>query len=171
MDIVEVCSKLFRVGCENGLLPRGAIGWGEMYLSPSIVAGKPLVEAHRLEASQEWAGISLCDSMSIWNAEHGLTGDRRGSILGEMKEAGWLVPWLVPTKCLPYRERLAVNWLIFDQPPYWHKRFAEPRDEIADERVRMKLANTEAFYRYLVAKTHHVEPKRRSRGRTRGSKM
>lgn len=150
MDIIEVCSKVFRLGFENGLLPRGAIAWGDMIIAPSIVVGKPLVEAHHLESQQEWAGISLCDSMSVWDSDEGLTGDQRASILGIMEERGWLIRWEVPMKSSDRKKWLAINWLTFDNPPYRHTRFADTSEEIDDDRVRTILENTEIFYRHLM---------------------
>jgi hypothetical protein len=43
LDILEISSKLFRIGCENGLLPRGAIAWGEMIIQANtVVAARSL---------------------------------------------------------------------------------------------------------------------------------
>ena len=149
MDIVEICSKLFRLACENGLLPRGAIAWGDMLITPGLVVGRPLVEAHRLESEQLWAGISLCESMAEWDREEGGTADGRATILGVMKSQAWLVPWRVPIKTSADGERLAINWLTFDKAPYWHSRFADPSEEVGDSNARAKLERTNAFYRHI----------------------
>jgi len=57
LDIVEGWWKLWRLGGENGLLPRGAIAGGTMIMGPSVVVGKPVGEAHELESEQEGAGV------------------------------------------------------------------------------------------------------------------
>jgi len=150
MDILELSSKLFRLGCEEGLLPRGAISWGEMVTEPGVTVGQPLVEAHRLEVDQEWAGIALCDSMELWDKEGGLTGDWRATILGVAEERQWVVRWPVPTKAGPPAERLAVNWLAFEGPPFWHTGFCGDPGSASDPGVREKLKHTEAFYHHLV---------------------
>ena len=150
MDMLELSSKLFRLGCQQGLLPRGAMAWGEMVIGSSVTVGQPLVEAHRLEADQEWAGIALCDSMEVWNQEEGLTGDRRASILGVAEERSWLVRWPIPNKAGGLAERLAVNWLALENPPFWHNKFCGDPESICDPCAREKLRQTEAFYHHLV---------------------
>lgn len=175
IDMLETAAKIFRLCCETGLLARGAIAWGDLEISSSITLGKPIVEAHQLEHDQEWAGITLCDSMLDWNRAGGLTGDQNASILTVAEESRWLVRWPVPTKSRPIRERLAVNWLLFDTQPFWHSRFTDPPNGGSsggtaggsdggsgggsdgrpvrgpDARARAKLMNTEAFYRHLVS--------------------
>lgn len=150
MDILEFSSKLFRLGCEHGLLPRGAISWGDMVHSTTVTVGRPLVEAHRLEGEQDWAGIVLCYSMLHWDREEGLTGDRQASILGVAEECGWLVRWPVPVKSNPPTNRLAVNWLKFDNAPFWHKKFVDDVESEPDLGARNKLKYTQAFYEHLV---------------------
>jgi hypothetical protein len=149
MDIIEICSKVFLISFQNGLLPRGAIAWGEMIITPSIVVGSPLVEAHFLETQQNWVGISLCDSMHKWNLVEGKTEDQGSSILEVMEENFWLIRWPVPTKSKSKVERLAINWLNFDKIPFWHTRFSNQKENEYDSRVHTKLKNTEKFYEHL----------------------
>lgn len=149
MDIIQVCSKLFRAAYEDGLLPRGAIAWGEMIISPTITVGCPLIEAHWLESRQEWSGITLCDSMSRWDCEEGYTEDKAATILDIMEKSHWLIKWDVPLKSGNKRRRLAINWLNFEQKPYRHKRFVE-WECVHHPSEQIKLANTEEFYKYLI---------------------
>jgi hypothetical protein len=154
MDIVEVTSKILWLSFFHGLLPRGAIAWGEMVVGPFVTVGRPLVEAYALEARQDWAGASVCDSVIVWDAHHGRTADNKSSIL-ECMTGAWLIPWAVPTKDGTSEQRLAVNWLGFDQRRLLHRRFCDPVGLPEPIDARRKLSNTESFYRHVVALKNH----------------
>ncbi len=41
----------------RGFPLRGALTWGDLYVSGSIIVGDPLVRAYNLESRQEWSGV------------------------------------------------------------------------------------------------------------------
>jgi len=149
MDIVEISSKVLWWSFFHGLLPRGAIAWGEMLISQSLTVGKPLVEVHDLESRQDWAGVAVGDSVLTWDKRKGRTKDKKSSIV-KCLTGDWLIPWTVPLKDGKVEQRLAVNWLVFDRRPLFHQRFCDPEDIPDAEDARRKLFNTEAFYRQIA---------------------
>lgn len=150
MDIVEITSKVLWRSFFYSLLPRGAIAWGELLVSPYLTVGRPLVEAHNLESRQDWAGVAACDSVLAWNTHDGQTADNASSVMECMTGRHWLIPWSVPLKSGIVEQRPAVNWLAFDRHPLFHRRFCDSANIPDAEDARRKLSNTEAFYRHIA---------------------
>jgi len=63
-SMVFICQLLMAAGMVHAVPLRGAISYGEGIVcsSPPFYIGRPFLEAHTLEASQNWAGVSLCES-------------------------------------------------------------------------------------------------------------
>jgi len=61
--IISSC-YLLRLAFEAGIPLRGAISFGEYYIDKenTIFLGRPIVEAHEIEVSQDWSGAILCES-------------------------------------------------------------------------------------------------------------
>jgi len=65
--IAACCSNLFDNLLKIGLPFRGAIAHGRFsYQTPdkgTIIAGRPIIEAHQYEQMQDWIGVMLCPSV------------------------------------------------------------------------------------------------------------
>lgn len=64
-SLIQVCRILMLTMFECGLPARGAAGYGEFHADTtnSIFCGKALVEAYEVAESQEWIGLSICNSL------------------------------------------------------------------------------------------------------------
>jgi hypothetical protein len=106
--------KLF----EFGLPARGAAGFGEFHADTtnSIFCGKALVEAHEVAESQEWVGLSICnslekyvsalvDSFSVKEFSRGVFGGDWSMIRPDWE----VIRYDVPSKTGPV-SRWVVNW-------------------------------------------------------------
>jgi hypothetical protein len=119
---------------------RGAIDYGEFAIceNPIYILGRPIIEAHNFEISQNWAGISLCE-----NAAKQIT-EQNPSFLTYYpvpfksgKKNNLCVNW--PGQCIKAESKNDV-WGNYEIP-LWDQCFNSPKDE-----VQMKKANTIAFF-------------------------
>jgi len=124
---------------ERPILFRGAIAWGECLINPvepRCFIGAPIVEAHRLEREQEWAGAVLAPTAA---AAFGKPDDLT------------FVPYQVPLKNgRSMANALAVNWLhsMGAQDPRLD-RLPQPAADLSQDQlasVLRKQENTRAFY-------------------------
>lgn len=124
---------------------RAGISYGEAFIDPenSMYIGSPIVEAYRLEKSQQWSGASLTKK-----AVERLPAIAR---TGEFTD-WWLVPYAVPLKGGSICKTLAINWTTgFHLPGTflpWSPESAEPTElDWSDHRdVCEKWQNTKRFH-------------------------
>jgi hypothetical protein len=64
-SITYFCSMLMIKAYEANIALRGAISYGEVLISrdPIYYIGKPIYDAHKVEAMQQWSGIAILDSV------------------------------------------------------------------------------------------------------------
>lgn len=82
---------------------RAGIAYGEVHIDTenSLFIGQPIIDAHLLEAAQEWAGAALTPEAVERIPAEARTG----------RYADWLItPWAVPLKGGATTQTLAVNW-------------------------------------------------------------
>jgi hypothetical protein len=124
---------------------RAGVAYGEAFMDAgnSIYVGQPVVEAYRLEKSQQWAGAALAPSACARLSKCGRDGDIA---------RWWVTEWDVPTKRGSSMKTLAVNWNLCVHDPSWRLRWSEssavPPDD-ADESVAEKFRNTKRFHEAL----------------------
>jgi hypothetical protein len=101
-------------GFISGLPLRGAIAYGECLIDESkhLFVGQPIIDAHELEAQQEWIGVAIHPS-----AEGGIA-----------QVLGWWVPMIcvceypVPMKqTATAKPDLAIDWTFGMQWPMTHR--------------------------------------------------
>lgn len=146
--------KLF----EFHLPARGAISFGEFHAEArnSIYCGKALVESYELAESQDWIGMSICDSLETHVdallASFSIENYCRGVLAGEVWRTvrpDWdVIRYQVPLKQGP-QERWTVNW-----SSAWN--FGGPvRDDFfaeqmtGKETVDQKYKNTLAYLQWI----------------------
>lgn len=106
--------KLF----EFHLPARGAIAFGEFYADArnSIFCGRGLVESYEVAESQEWIGMSICDSLEAYvdalvdafSIESWVSG-MKGETWRTVRPDWDIIRYRVPYKQGP-KERWTVNW-------------------------------------------------------------
>jgi hypothetical protein len=94
------CQTLIGFSFLRGLLLRGAITKGELWINGNIVLGSPVVRAYELEKAQEWVGCVIED-----HCIKGLQSEEKGHIEG--KE---IILYEVPMKKGKVDKQWALNW-------------------------------------------------------------
>ncbi|HEY44510.1 MAG TPA: hypothetical protein G4O11_11070 [Anaerolineae bacterium] len=146
---------LFETMLEVDTRLRCGVSYGEAFIDAenSIYVGQPLIEAHRLEQSQEWSGGALTREV----VEH-LPADVRAG-----KYRDWfLVPYSVPLKDGKTLETLAVNWTIGAhrdlELPWSQTHATPPKEEWENEKRRdicEKWQNTKLFHERVCKFCRH----------------
>lgn len=124
---------------------RGGIAYGEAHLEPenSLYVGTPIVEAYRLEQSQQWSGVALAPSAVQRVPEHARSGEFAD---------WWIKPWDVPLKNKTHLKTLAVNWNAGIHLPGWRLRWSEQANDPEEgdwasrPDVCEKFVNTRLFH-------------------------
>ncbi|MCX5826761.1 MAG: hypothetical protein NTV58_01995 [Deltaproteobacteria bacterium] len=121
---------------------RVGIAYGEMHVNKEdgIYVGKALVEAHDLEAMQQWSGVALTESAaSMFRSHH--------------PESSMLVDYDVPIKGQTRRRRTVVNWTLAKHEIVpsktnwmWRVEDGERVTHCKDPEVEQKIRNTEEFH-------------------------
>jgi hypothetical protein len=109
----------------------------------SLYVGRPIIEAHRLEEDQQWAGAALTASACDRIPQTGHPGEL----------ARWYsTPWEVPIKKQEPLSTLAVNWNRGVHAPEWRLRWSptsalppEPRSS-EEQGACEKFLNTKRFH-------------------------
>jgi class 3 adenylate cyclase len=136
---------LFETILEAVTKVRGGIAYGGVHIDPenSLYVGTPIIEAYRLEQSQQWCGAALAQSAV--------------NRLPEQVRAGeffdwWIKPWDVPLKGNTSVRTVAVNWNAGIHHPTWRLRWSEHSDDptsedwLAKPDLCEKFANTKRFH-------------------------
>ena len=123
---------------------RAGISYGEAFIDPknSLFVGTPIIDAYRLEQSQQWSGAALSE-----DAEKRIPAEARSGKFADW----WVTPYSVPLKS-GHKEMLAVNWTWGIHQPQWKQVWSESR-EVPNEQdwkeqpdVCEKFTNTNAFH-------------------------
>lgn len=129
----------------GGTRIRGGVSYGEAFIDKenSIFVGRPIVEAYRLEQSQQWAGAALthaaCERIPNY-ARSGKYAD------------WWVMPYDVPLKDNLSFETLAINWTYGLHRPDWRMKWSKasefPSDKDWEEQADIceKFLNTKTFH-------------------------
>jgi len=123
---------------------RAGISYGEAYIdsSNSLFVGTPIIDAYRLEQSQQWAGAALTT-----NAQNRIPVAARSGQFADW----WLTPYPVPLKDGP-KEMLAVKWTWGIHNPAWNLAWSESREQPNEQDweekpdICEKFINTKAFH-------------------------
>jgi hypothetical protein len=123
---------------------RGGIAHGDAHIDPqnSLYVGTPIIEAYRLEQSQQWSGASLAPTAVTRLPEFARTGQYFD---------WWVKPWEVPQKNGLPLKTLAVNWNAVHHPN-WRLRWSEHSDDPTEDDWAIKrdlcekFANTKRFH-------------------------
>lgn len=124
---------------------RGGIAYGQVHIDSenSLYVGTPIIEAYKLEQSQQWSGVALTASAVARLPEHVRTGEFLD---------WWIKPWAVPLKDHATVDTLAVNWNAGIHHPTWRLRWSEQNaDPTEDDWSRApdiceKFTNTKNFH-------------------------
>lgn len=124
---------------------RCGISYGQTFVDEEngLFVGKPIVEAYRLEQSQEWSGAALTTSAVARIPERARMGD-----FGDW----WVFPWDVPLKGGRSERMCVVDWTWGIHNPgfelRWSSKDAEPPAVEWERRpdVCRKWKNTKAFH-------------------------
>lgn len=136
---------LFETILEGVTKLRGGIAYGPVHLEPenSLFVGKPIIEAYRLEQSQQWSGVALAASAVARLPECVRTGELLD---------WWVKPWDVPRKGLAPLHTLAVNWNQGIHRPDWRLRWSDASEDPTETDwdtkpdICEKFVNTKRFH-------------------------
>lgn len=136
---------LFETMIHGNTRIRAGISYGEAFIDPenSIYVGKPIVEAYRLEQSQQWSGGALTESAVQRVPQMARTGRFAD---------WWLIPYDVPLKGQPPLRTLAVNWNLGIHALGWRllwsreSEIPSASDWATDPSICEKFMNTKAFH-------------------------
>jgi hypothetical protein len=124
---------------------RGGVSYGEAFIDRenAVFVGSPIVEAYRLEQSQQWAGAALTQAARERIPEYARSG----------KYADWwITPYNVPLKDNITFETLAINWTYGIHRPEWKMQWSKasefPTDKDQEEQPDIcdKFLNTKIFH-------------------------
>jgi len=143
-NMVECSCRLMNFSLNQGFPLRGAITTGECLINDELIIGKPIVEAHLMEAKQEWAGCWISDScakllkdLSCW----------RWAIIEKR-----IIKYRVPLKQGAVKNRWVINWPEFWRNDYqdfgWLMTFRLPEYKPSWE-VNRKINYTQEFFEYI----------------------
>jgi hypothetical protein len=143
--VMSVGWLIFATMIEGTTRMRAGVAYGETFIDPEsgIYVGKAIVEAARLEQSQQWAGGALSDSA----VEHMPVPARSGKYAD-----WWVTPYDVPLKNSSPLRTLAVKWTLgshhADWKMAWDASNADPPPSEWDRRqdVCEKFMNTKKFH-------------------------
>ena len=129
----------------GGTRIRGGVSYGEAFIDKenAIFVGSPIIEAYRLEQSQQWAGAALTHAAR----ERIPTYVRSGEYAD-----WWVIPYDIPLKNDLTFETLAINWTWgFHHPdwrPRWSRESESPLNKDWEERPDTceKFLNTKTFH-------------------------
>jgi len=82
--IVTLCGELFGQSLHRCIPIRGGIAFGNLFYDnqTGIICGKPLVEAHELEKTSKWLGISVTENVAQKAQKKNIkTGNDQNSII------------------------------------------------------------------------------------------
>jgi hypothetical protein len=143
--LTTVASLLFETIVQGTTRVRAGVSYGDAFIDHdnSLYVGKPIIEAHRLENQQQWAGGALTSSACERIPQTGHSGE----------VARWyLTPWDVPMKRQEPMSTLAVNWNRGVHAPEWRLRWSStsalpPEPRLCEKQsVRDKFLNTKQFH-------------------------
>lgn len=137
-----VASLLFETILGGTTKIRAGIAYGDAYMEQenSIYVGMPIVEAHKLEQKQQWAGAALAPSACDRVAACGPS---------DAVARWWVTPWEVPLRDGTTTTTLAVNWNKCVHAPTWRLRWSESSElptPDANPSVSAKFINTKRFH-------------------------
>jgi len=97
------CAFVQRFMFENGLPLRGAISYGEFYVSDLCFVGKPVVRAYELAQSQDWCGVALTvEAENAWIALQDKSWLHRSASI--------VIPYDVPLKSMGTSRLISLQW-------------------------------------------------------------
>jgi hypothetical protein len=139
-----VCWLLFETIVSGRTRIRSGISYGEAYIDTSnpLYVGTPIIDAYRLQQSQQWSGAALSKSAEARipvNARSGRSAD------------WWITPYSVPLK-RDSQVMLAVNWTRGLHHPAWKQVWSESQEEPSEQEwkekrdVCEKFVNTKTFH-------------------------
>jgi len=112
LNMVRFSQALVGMMFQDGILLRGAITKGPVFISDDVFIGTPIVRAYQMEQEQEWVGCWLEDScIDSINSEY------------MAKLANDIVEYHIPLKTGGVKTRLALNWTYGFTMPITGKRF------------------------------------------------
>jgi hypothetical protein len=98
--LLRFCSGLLYSNFMGGLMLRGAITRGDIFIDDEIIIGKPIVQAYSMERQQEWIGCWIADEC-IENIE---------ATVKEKLARKYLVQYAIPLKSGVANLKWALNW-------------------------------------------------------------
>jgi len=154
-------ATLQRIYFDAGLPVRGAIAYGEFYISENNFAGKPIIDSYVQAQKLNFSGCALtvqCGELML--AKIAKWSDLLQNDTFKMFD-GLLVPYSAPLKGSSYKRLLLVDWLnnsvknASDIPQdigqYINTAFHDHNKEI-DDTVISKIENTERILRWMKEK-------------------
>jgi hypothetical protein len=143
--IMSVGWLLFETVIAGTTRIRAGISYGEAYIDRknAVFVGKPIIEAYRLEQSQQWSGGALTPA-----ARDRVPQYARGGQFADW----WVVPYKVPLKGAHLCDTLAINWTWGEHSVplvlRWSERSDFPTDAEQREKpdICQKFVNTKEFH-------------------------
>jgi hypothetical protein len=159
MQIALVVRNTLESGFYTGLPMRGAISLGDLSFTNltfgdktsnfhSLLIGRGLVEAYKLENKQEWAGciVDECCIKKVIELEPGMKVDSDWFLSKKL-----IIKYEAPYKGGNSKKEYVIRWL--KEPQYLNevnvrKNFSAHKKNILDENTELKIQNTLKFIEY-----------------------
>lgn len=150
-DLIKFCQLLIGLSFSDGILLRGAMVRGPVFVDQEAIIGEPVVLAHEMEKQQEWVGCWVQnDCLDVFSDE------QRTNVVGKH-----VLHYEVPLKSRDVTSHLVLNWAwpllssFSDDVPTstaaWRAMFLKHAADCAlPSDVEQKLTNTLQFLRHAM---------------------
>lgn len=137
--VLGICEALFHSSNSYEIPIRGAITVGEIIVEEGIILGKPIVEAYKMEQSQNWIGCWIGDDAIKCISERLRDRHMNGNLILKYK---------IPLKDGDVKECYVFNWADSSFDPNWNLGFLKEKSK-HDWSSEQKHRNTRDFIRFM----------------------
>ncbi|UCF99493.1 MAG: hypothetical protein JSV89_08125 [Spirochaetaceae bacterium] len=159
LAFLQACAFLQRQMFDRGLPLRGAISFGDFFITGTYFAGSPIIESYLASQSLELSGCVLTKTSETVHSElkdYAVKNEFQ-SILLELDQM--CIPYLVPKKSGELEKHLMINWVNLpmhffagmpsDIREYVFSTFVQYNKDVTPS-VYPKINNTETFIRKIL---------------------
>lgn len=168
-------NELFVFGLKNKFPLRGAMTFGELfiyknksheYLNNETIYGKPVIDALKLEKSQNWSGLIVSSSVwrhieSTWEGKNFIgSSDCHTLFAPSHQHFTW---YKIPTKNQCGLPGIALNWLkrFKNESPIQKQDVINGFMESEDRHPKELIDNTKSFWDYTIGSQSTICPSKK----------
>lgn len=146
LRFLSYASQLLRLSFDQGLPLRGAIDYGDFFLSGQCFAGKPLIDCYKLGGKLDLAGCAITDSCTKYVLHTIKPRPLIADVLNRL-----IVPYLIPFNDATCQHMRILNWYL-----PWQD-WGDPYDNFRSHTISAFQAHNKDIGPAVVSKVTNTE--------------